>query len=66
MPVMAHCRHCYGDCGGNCLLPGAAGGAGLCIHQPVPDRTFGERLTLLRTRQFWRRILWGVRAEERH
>jgi hypothetical protein len=39
MPVVAHCRHCFGDCGGGCLLPG---GGGLCIHKPVPKRTLGE------------------------
>jgi hypothetical protein len=60
---MAHCRHCYGDCGGGCLLPGSED---RCIHKPVPKRTVGERLTLLRTRTFWRRVLWGVLAEERH
>ena len=58
MPVVAHCRHCLGDCGGDCLLPG---GRGLCIHKPVPKLTVGERLTLLRTRRFWRRVFWGTR-----
>ncbi len=59
---MAHCRHCYGNCDGGCLLPG---GGDLCIHNPVPKRTAGEWLTLLRTRQFWRRAFWGSRAGER-
>ena len=63
MSVLAHCRHCYGDCGGGCLLPGGGGG---CIHKPVPKRTVGERLTLLRTKRFWRRVFWGVRAGERY
>jgi hypothetical protein len=53
MPVVAHCRHCFGDCDGDCLLPG---GGGLCIHKPVPKRTLGEWLALLRTRRFWSRV----------
>jgi hypothetical protein len=61
--LVPHCRHCYGDCGEGCLLPG---GGGLCIHKPVPQRTAGERLALLRTRKFWRTIFWGDRAGERH
>jgi len=52
-----HCRHCYGDCGGGCLLPGDTG---LCIHNPVPRRPPGEWLGLLRTRGFWRRLFLGV------
>jgi hypothetical protein len=58
-PVVPHCRHCYGDCAGGCLLPG---GTGLCIHKPVPTRTVSARLKLLRTRRFWRRVFWGVSA----
>ena len=33
----------------------------LCIHKPVPKLAVGERLTLLRTRRFWRRVFWGTR-----
>jgi hypothetical protein len=44
------------------LLPGSGD---LCIHQPVPKRTVGERLTLLRARRFWRRVFRGVRADQR-
>jgi hypothetical protein len=58
MPYAGHCRHCYGDCPGTCLLPG---GGGLCIHQPVPKLTVGQRLTLMRTRGFWHRVLRGTR-----
>jgi hypothetical protein len=57
MPGAGHCRHCYGDCGGGCLLPG---GGGLCIHMPAPKLTAGRRLALLRTRRFWRRVFRGV------
>jgi len=28
MPVARHCRHCLGDCPGDCLL----GESGRCIH----------------------------------
>jgi hypothetical protein len=53
-----HCRHCYGDCAGGCLLPGDMG---LCIHKSVPQRSPREWLALLRTRRFWRRAFLGVR-----
>jgi hypothetical protein len=58
MPAARHCRHCYGDCPGTCLLPGTGG---LCIHQPAPKLTPGQRLALLRTRRFWHRVLHGTR-----
>lgn len=29
MLAYPHCRHCYGDCPGDCLLPGDTG---MCIH----------------------------------
>jgi hypothetical protein len=58
MPGPAHCRHCYGACPGNCLLPGTEG---LCIHRPAPKLTAGQRLALLRTRRFWHRVLRGTR-----
>jgi hypothetical protein len=39
MPAYRHCRHCYGDCPGDCLLPGDSGA---CIHgrvkMPFPQR----------------------------
>jgi hypothetical protein len=55
MPAASHCRHCYGNCPGNCLLPG-----GGCIHKPAP-LTVAQRLRLWRTRAFWRRVIHGVR-----
>jgi hypothetical protein len=58
MPGPAHCRHCYGACPGNCLLPGTDG---LCIHRPAPKLTPGQRLALLCTRRFWLRVLHGTR-----
>jgi hypothetical protein len=58
MPGASHCRHCYGNCPGTCLLPG---GGGLCIHKPAPKLTVGQRLALVRTRRFWHRVLRGTR-----
>jgi hypothetical protein len=58
MPSAGHCRHCYGDCPGTCLLPG---GGGLCIHKPVPKLTVGQWLALVRTRRFWHQVLRGTR-----
>jgi hypothetical protein len=56
MPTSRHCRHCYGDCGGACLLPGDQG---LCIHSPAPRRGMRSWLSLMGTRSFWRRLLTG-------
>ena len=56
MSSVRHCRHCFGACSGNCLLPGDQG---LCIHKPVPRRSAREWLFLMRTRRFWHRVLWG-------
>jgi len=53
----AHCRHCLGDCGGDCLLPG---GGERCIHRPAPRLSAGQRLALLRMRSFWHRVFWGI------
>jgi hypothetical protein len=55
---MPHCRHCYGDCGGGCLLPGDQG---LCIHSPVPRRGLRAWLGSMGTRGFWRRFFGGLR-----
>lgn len=51
-----HCQHCLGDCPGDCLLPGSAG---LCIHNPTRGMALRDRLMLLGTRKFWRRVFWG-------
>jgi hypothetical protein len=53
-----HCRHCLGDCPGDCLLPG---GRDPCIHEAARWFPGPQRLTLLRTGAFWRRLLWGPR-----
>jgi hypothetical protein len=51
-----HCRHCLGDCPGDCLLPGQSG---LCIHNPTPRMALRDRLLLIGSRRFWKRVLWG-------
>ena len=56
MPIDRHCRHCAGNCSGDCLLPGDSG---LCIHRPLPQLPLRVRLRLIGTRRFWRRLLWG-------
>ena len=58
MPLVRHCRHCLGDCPGDCLLPGDEG---LCFHSPVRRRSLREWLVLTRTRGFWRSLLFGGR-----
>jgi hypothetical protein len=59
MPAVRHCKHCWGDCDGTCLLPGDLES---CIHKITPKWTFRERVILLGRRRFWRRVLWGLRA----
>jgi hypothetical protein len=56
MRAVRHCRHCLGDCAGDCLLPG---GTGLCIHRPTRRLTFRERMRLLGSRRLWHGMLWG-------
>jgi hypothetical protein len=55
--MAAHCQHCLGNCGGNCLLQGLNG---LCIHDPLPRQALRDWPRLVRSRRFWRRFLWGV------
>lgn len=61
MPPIRHCRHCWGDCGSTCLLPGELGQQGLCIHKPLPRRPPREWLRVMGTRRFWRGLFLGVR-----
>ena len=62
MPVTRHCRHCWGNCDGDCLLPGPAGEAGLCIHNPNPRLPWRDRFLLVTVKGFWRRFFWGTHA----
>ena len=59
MPSVGHCRHCFGACPGDCLLPGDTGETGVCIHNPVPRRPWRERLRLMGSRRWWRRLFVG-------
>jgi hypothetical protein len=54
MPEIRHCRHCWGNCLGECLLESVR-----CIHgwNEKPSRQF--RWQLLLTRRWWRLVLWG-------
>jgi hypothetical protein len=51
-----HCRHCLGNCPGDCLI----GDSGLCIHgwNVKPPRRFGWQLLL--NRRWWRQVFWGA------
>jgi hypothetical protein len=51
-----HCRHCAGDCNGDCLI---AGGDGQCIHGWNGRRPRQLTWRVLLTRQWWHRVLWG-------
>lgn len=44
MPAPRHCRHCYGDCPGDCLIPGPEG---LCIHRPARRLSFRMWLVVM-------------------
>jgi hypothetical protein len=49
-----HCRHCAGNCRGECML-----GDGQCIHgwNGHRPRHFTWRVLLMR--RWWHRVLWG-------
>ena len=49
-----HCRHCAGNCPGDCLLSD-----GQCIHGRNGERPLPFMWQLLVTRRFWHRVLWG-------
>jgi hypothetical protein len=51
-----HCRHCAGDCGGECLL---GAGEGSCIHGRNGKRPRVFTWQVLLTRRWWHRVLWG-------
>jgi hypothetical protein len=62
MPSARHCRHCFGECPGDCLLPGDTGDTGLCMHHPVPGLPWRDWVRLLGSRRWWRRVFWGPYA----
>ena len=49
-----HCRHCAGDCPGDCLV-----GDGHCIHGWNGKRPPQVTWRVLLTRRWWHRVLWG-------
>jgi hypothetical protein len=55
-----HCRHCWGNCSGTCMLPGLD----VCIHDVhrSPHLPLPARLRAIRTRRFWRRLFYGIHA----
>ncbi len=52
-----HCRHCYGNCLGGCLI----GQSGRCIHGWNGEHPRQFRWPLLLTRKWWHRVFHGVR-----
>src|SRR6266852_3465714 len=57
MTAVRHCRHCWGDCLGECLL----GDTGMCIHGRNSRMTPRMRAQWLLRRKWWRRVFWGAR-----
>ena len=56
MPEARHCRHCAGDCPGDCLL----GESGRCMHGWNEKRPRQFSWQLLLTRKWWHRVFWGA------
>jgi hypothetical protein len=54
MSQARHCKHCWGDCLGTCLLPGDEG---RCIHNISQGPPLRDWPRLMRTRSFWRWFL---------
>jgi len=61
MSQARHCRHCAGDCPGDCLI----GQTGMCIHgwNEKPPRQFSWQVLL--TRRWWHRVFWGDYSSRR-
>ena len=57
MTTGRHCKHCWTDCGGICLLPGDKG---LCIHKPNPRLPLRQLMMNVGNRRFWHRVFWGI------
>jgi hypothetical protein len=55
-----HCRHCAGNCPGDCLL-----GGGQCIHGWNGKRPRDVTWRMLLTRRWWHRVLWGSPEQPR-
>jgi hypothetical protein len=52
MVVVRHCRHCWGDCPGDCLVDDK----GTCIHNVYPSMVKQKRPRVLSPR--WLRMLF--------
>ena len=52
MPERRHCRHCLGDCPGDCLI----GDSGRCIHGWNHKHSRQFSLQLVLTRKWWHRL----------
>ena len=49
-----HCRHCAGDCPGDCLVDDFR-----CIHGWNGKHPRQFRWQLVLTRRWWHRVFWG-------
>ena len=56
MAAVRHCRHCWGDCLGDCVL----GDTGLCIHDWHRMATRRMQARWLLSRKWWQRVFWGI------
>ena len=62
MPAARHCRHCLGDCPGDCLI----GISGRCIgglERPSVRDRFARQQVL--TRKWWHRVFSGIGYADR-
>ena len=56
MPAARHCRHCLGECPGDCLL----GESGQCIHGWNTKRPRRFSWQQLMNRNWWHRVFRGI------
>jgi hypothetical protein len=56
MPAARHCRHCLGDCPGDCLI----GESGQCIHGWNAKRPRRFSWQQLMNRNWWHRVFRGI------
>jgi hypothetical protein len=59
MTTIRHCRHCMGNCMGECLVDDT----GRCLHSSrIPGGLpWRMRAQLVLSRRWWRRVFRGVR-----
>ena len=56
MTAVRHCRHCWGNCLGDCVLDYSAG---MCIHGRDGAKRMRMQPQWLVNRRWWRWVLWG-------